>query len=181
MAAFFIAIPVPPDVATRLEVGQLGLETGELVPAENFHVTLAYLGPCHDRTVEDIADGLSNLSAAGFELEARGLGTFGEPPRVLFADIVDHPSLTHLRKRVRRTVAEGGVELFHERFHPHVTLARFGRNLLPEDLEHLRAHIARRMGMVHATFAADRFTLFESLMTSEGRVYDPLVEFPLGP
>lgn len=181
MIRAFVAIDVPQPLAGTLVAAQVGLEVGNPVPVENFHVTLAFLGEHSTRTLEDVAGALSLIGPPAFEVSVSGLGTFGTAPRLLFAEVVPSQSLADLRKRVRRAAAEGGVELPHERYHPHITLARLGRGLVGEDAERLRSHIARRMGMVTGSFQATAFTLYESHLGSSGPVYSVLADFPLAP
>lgn len=181
MIRCFVAIEVPQPLAGTLAAAQVGLEVGNPVPVENFHITLAFLGEHSTRVIEDVADALSLISPPAFEITVSGLGTFGTAPRLLFAEVVPSQPLSDLRKRVRRAAAEGGIELPHERYHPHVTLSRLGRGLIGESAEQLRSHIARRMGMVTGTFQATSFTLYESRLGSSGPVYSALADFPMTP
>ena len=181
MIRAFVAIPVPEPVAGTLVACQAGLDVGNPVPIENFHVTLAFLGEHPTPVIEDMASVLSLIGGPGFELEVNGLGTFGTNPRLLFAEIVPAPALSDLRKRVRRAAGDAGINLPHERYHPHVTLARLGSGLIGEDAERLRNHAARRMGMARGNFPVRSFILFESRLGRSGPAYSPLAEYPLGP
>ena len=179
MIRAFVGIPVPEPVARSLTIAQAGLEVGYPVPPENFHITLAFLGEQQEPVVEEVADALSLVSADAFDLRLSGLGTFGSAPRILFADVAPSPALSALRKRVRRIAVDAGIEMTHERFRPHVTLARFGRGLVGDDAESLRGHIARRMAMVDHEFQAQEFTLYESHLGRSGPSYAALATFSL--
>ena len=179
MIRAFVAIAVPEPLAGTLATAQVGLEAGNPVPRENFHITLAFLGEHPTPVIEDAASALSLIGGPAFDVLIDGLDTFGTAPRLLFADVAASPELSALRKRVRRAVGEAGIELAHERFHPHVTLARFGSGLRGEDAARLQAHIARRYGMVKGTFRASGFTLFESRLGRSGPIYSSLMDFPL--
>ena len=181
MIRAFVGIDVPDDVAAMLAGALVGLDVGNPVPPENFHVTLAFLGEHPLPVVEDVADALSQIKAGPFDLEIAGLGTFGAAPRLLFAEVVPSRELSDLRKRTRRAAAAGGIELAHERFRPHVTLARMGQGLVGEDAERLCAHIARRMGQVRAQFRVTGFTLYESRLGRSGPIYTALEDFALPP
>ena len=180
MIRAFVGIGVPEPLAGTLAAGLAGLDVGNPVPPENFHITLAFLGEHQLPVLHDVADALSLVAAERFDVEVDGLGTFGSAPRILFADVVSSKPLSALRKRVRRAVAEGGIELPYERYHPHVTLARLGRGLMGEEAERLHRHIARRMTLVRGSFHATAFTLFESRLGRSGPVYSALADFPLG-
>lgn len=181
MTRAFVGIGVPDEVSAVLETAQTGLRQGNLVPFENFHVTLAFLGEQPDLVLAEVHDALSALDLPAQDLAIRGLGTFGDRrPRALFAEVVPTPGLTALRRKVRQTARAFGVDLGHERFHPHVTLARFGSGLSEEQVPELQAHIARRMGRVAGAWRAEAFHLFESRLLAHGPVYDVLAEYPLG-
>ena len=179
MIRAFVGIGVPDHVAATLVAAQAGLEVGHPVPPENFHLTLAFLGEQREPVVDELAVALSGIGADAFEVEISGLGTFGSAPRILYAEVVPSPALSALRKRVRRAASDAGIDLPHERYVPHVTLARMGRGLIGEDAEQLRHHVARRMGLVRGTFRAEIFTLYESILRQSGPAYAALADFHL--
>ncbi len=179
MIRAFVAVNVPEPLVGTLSTAQVGLDVGNPVAPENFHITLAFLGEHQETVIADVADTLSMIAETAFDIEVSGLGTFGSPARLLFADVVPSPPLSALHRRVRRAASEGGVELPHQRYHPHVTLARLGQGVIGPEVDRLQAHIARRMGMIRGEFRATGFTLFESRLGRSGPVYTPLVDFPL--
>ena len=182
MTRAFIALEIPEPMSGTIAALQVGLEFGRLVPQENFHVTLAFLGDQSDLVLDELHAGLSLLSAPAFDVQVQGLGTFGDmSPHHLFAEVVPSAELAALRKKVRHAARDAGIELSHQRFHPHITIARFGRGAVGEELTALREHIARRMGLANGTFRATRFTLFESRLSHAAPVYVPLAHYHLTP
>ena len=180
MIRAFVGIPVPPEVRSALVGAKVGLGVGRLVPEENFHLTLAFLGDHPEPTIEDVHDGLSVIQAAPVEIKSVGLGTFGEArPRALFADVEANPPLRALRKKVRQAVRDHGIELSAERFHPHITLARFGSGLLGEDAAAVGEFMARNAHRAEADFLAESFCLYRSHLGKHGPIYDVLAEYPL--
>ncbi len=180
MIRAFVAIEVPDAPATVLEGAQIGLPKGRIVQTENFHITLAFLGEHTEPVLEDIHAELDAISAPGFTARLQGLGTFGgDQPRLLFAEAAPDPTLSGLRKKVRQAARAGGVDLPHERYHPHVTLARFGKGLMGEDAVQLQVLVARRFAGVQAEFPVEHFGLYESKLGREGPVYSMLAEYPL--
>ncbi|MEM7191032.1 MAG: RNA 2',3'-cyclic phosphodiesterase [Pseudomonadota bacterium] len=180
MIRAFVAIAIPEPMAGTMEALQTGLDFGRLVPRENFHLTLSFLGEYPEPVLEDLHAGLNLIAEPMFDISIQGLGTFGDAsPHHLFAEVTPEPALTALHKKVRRAARDAGIELAHQRFHPHVTLARFGRGLHGDDLTKLQAHIARRMGMATGSFTATGFTLFESRLTSGTPQYTPLADYDL--
>ena len=181
MIRAFVGVPIPQSAVHALTLAQAGLDVGHPVPPENFHITLAFLGEHQEPVIEEIADALALINAEAFSIQISGLGTFGSAPRILFADIPPTQPLSSLRKQVRRAARQSGIDLPHEKYHPHVTLARFGRGLVGDDAEFLRAHIARRIGQIDAQFNATEFALFESHLGRAGPIYTALASFPLTP
>lgn len=180
MIRAFIGLEVPDDV-TRILVGaQAGLSIGRHVPPENLHLTLAFLGQQRAPMLEDVHDALQGITADAISVRLSGLGVFGGlAPRTLFAEVAPDPALTSLRKKVNRAVSQSGIHMPHERFHPHITLARFGQGLCGPDALELQAFISRRMAQVRGQFIAPAFQMFESRLGGEGASYEVLASYPL--
>jgi 2'-5' RNA ligase len=176
----FVGIPLAEPVADALEAAQAGLPAGRPVPYDNFHVTLAFLGEQPRTVLEDVHDALDGVRVPGFSLRVDGLGMFGGArPRVLFAEVTAEPGLAQLRRKVLRAVHEAGIALPRARFHPHVTLARFGDGLRGEEAAEMQGFLARRMGVRAGPFAVERFVLYRSHLGRAGPIYEALAEYPL--
>ena len=78
MTRAFITLEIPEPMSGTIAAMQVGLDFGRLVPQENFHVTLAFLGDQSDLVLDELHAGLSLLSAPAFDLQVQGLGTFGD-------------------------------------------------------------------------------------------------------
>ena len=181
MIRAFVGIPLPAEVADALVAAQAGIPSGREVPYDNFHVTLAFLGEQSEPVVEEAHHALDAVRAPSFPLRIEGLGMFGNArPRVLFAEVVPEPGLSHLHRKVMRAVHEAGIELARQRFHPHVTLARFGNDgLRGEDAAEMQAFVARRVGLIAGPFEVERFVLYRSYLGRAGAIYEALAEYPL--
>ncbi len=115
-----------PDAATRAALAALqnGIG-GRPTPADNLHLTLAFLGQQPDAILPLLRTVLASLSAAPLPLTLNHSGYF---PRQRLAWIGPEPApaaLLELQQQLTRTLAQ---HLPHyqmaERFLPHVTLAR---------------------------------------------------------
>lgn len=100
------------------------------VPPRNFHLTLHFLGAVPEPVVQQLLAGLPEAVRGidPFAMEVRGIGFFPNPraPRVLWAGIHNAPpELKRVLDAVGRLAVRHGVELEHDNFHAHVTLARF--------------------------------------------------------
>lgn len=181
MIRAFVGIPLPGEAADALEAAQAGIPAGRVVPHDNFHVTIAFLGEQPRPVLEDVHHALDGVRVPGFRLRIEGLGMFGGArPRVLFAEVAPEPVLSQLRRKVLRAVHEAGIELGRERFHPHVTLARFGDGLRGEDAAEMQAFVARRIGVRAGPFPVESFGLYRSHLGRAGPTYEILADYPLG-
>ena len=180
MIRAFVGIPLPEAVADALGAAQAGMPAGREVPSDNFHITLAFLGDQPEPVVEEAHHALDAVRAPSFSLRVEGLGMFGGArPRVLFAEVAPDPGLSRLHRKVLRAVHDAGIELARQRFHPHVTLARFGDGLRGEDAAEMQAFVARRIGLRAGPFSVDHFVLYRSHLGRAGAAYEALAEYPL--
>ena len=71
------------------------------------------------------------------------------------------------------------IVLEHQRYHPHVTLARFPPGLSGEDLAALHRYLDRAGGRANAVYQPEHFCLYESRLGRHGPTYTVLAEYPL--
>ncbi len=184
----FLAIDT--DAALKRELGlcmeslDTVLEGVRWVAPEALHLTLSFLGETPTERFgelhEAIAAGVSGLGP--FPCECAALGVFPNPrrPAVLWAGVTAEGALlSTLAERLRealRARAFGGDD---RPFAAHITLGRFRRDarVRPAVLEGL---LERWSGRRFGGFPADQVTLYASLLTPGGPLYDPLRRWPLG-
>ncbi|SPH24465.1 RNA 2',3'-cyclic phosphodiesterase [Defluviimonas aquaemixtae] len=176
----FLAIPLPDAVADALEDLQAELPVGRIVPRENLHLTLAFLGEEPEGVIESVHEALLQFRANVFDLELAGLGTLGgRAPAILHIAAARSGSLRDLHVRLRNRIHGTGLMLARERFAPHVTLARFRRNISSSDLARLGHFLALRADTRLAPFPVAHFSLFRSMLGSGPPVYEELARYPL--
>ena len=177
----FIGIALPDGHAEALERLQDSLPLGRAAPPENFHLTLAFLGEQPEHLLEEVHYRLEDLRAPAATLEIAGLGTFGKrDASVVFAEVAQDATLRQLREKVRNAVRGAGLDLARERFRPHVTLARIGGRLEPEDLERLRGWLERNAAFRLPPVPVTEITLYRSTLTRSGALHDPLARYAIG-
>jgi RNA 2',3'-cyclic 3'-phosphodiesterase len=180
MIRAFVALPLPDPVLDALVAAQAGLPAGRPLPRENMHLTLAFLGEHPMPVVEDVHHALGTIRAPAFDITLAGLGLFGaDRPRVLHAGIAPDPGLKHLRAKVLQAGRDAGLEFDRARFHPHVTLARFGHGLTPDEVARLHAFVLRGGAFRAGPFTAERFVLYRSRLGRDGSHYEELADYPL--
>jgi 2'-5' RNA ligase len=176
----FVAIDLPEQVCTELEVLQSSLSIGRTVSAENFHITLSFLGEQPDDMIEEAHGALSAIHAPAFDLHLEGVGSFGRrTPKVIFADVPRCGPLVELERRVTRRLRRVGLEFQKRRFRPHVTIARLPKNPSPFDMERLRGELAANAAFQSSRFDVTCFHLYQSVLTANGPVHDSIARYDL--
>lgn len=178
MIRAFVGLPLPESARDRLEALADDLGEGRPVAWENLHLTLAFLGERTSPALSDAAEEIARVTGPAPELRLEGVDVFGgATPRSAHVRVRPDRALTELRDAVRRAARRGGVELPHERFVPHVTVARFTAKA-PAG-----GGLARWLA-AHASFALAPFTareamLWRSDLGPDEPTYTELMEIPL--
>lgn len=180
MKRLFIALDIPDTVRVSLG-GAVGWMAGykksvKVVPPENYHVTLKFLGSVPDEKVPAIREALER--AAGFlfagEVHLDVWGMFPEKgrPQVFWAGFEPAEALRPMAERIETEMQTLGFAKEVRSFQSHVTLARSGDGPAPpafialwNDLPSLAPSTA---------FRANTVTLYESQTLPSGPVYQPV-------
>lgn len=180
MIRAFVALTLPHAMRYELEGMQAGLTVGRLVPPENYHLTLMFLGEHPRPVLEDLHLELEAITSEPIELALRGVDVFGgSSPRALFAAVAPTEVLKSLRAKVLRAAGDAGIEPDRRRFHPHITLSRFS-GLGDEDRLELDQYIARRLEISAGPFLVSSFGLYRSTLRNGPPVYGLMAEYPIG-
>lgn len=180
MIRLFVGLPLPESCRTALANIGGGLPGARWIPAENYHITLRFIGEVEEPDAELIAESLARLRFPAVTVRIAGLALGGDAhrARTLSAEVERYPELVELQQRVEGLVFGSGILQPPEnrRFRPHVTLARFS-GVRPEKLqEFLGAH-----ALIACTpFVADRVVLYSSVLGRQGSRYTEEVTYPLG-
>lgn len=181
MIRAFVGLALPEPVADRLIGAQIGLPAGREVEADNFHVTLAFLGEHPEPVIEDVHYALDAIRAPRFRLRIDGTGVFGTAAITSYhARIAPDPGLTHLQAKVVQASRGAGLTLKAGRYVPHVTLARFGSGLKGERAIEVRDFAASRATLSTEPFEVEDFILYRSWLGKSGARYEALAVYPLG-
>jgi RNA 2',3'-cyclic 3'-phosphodiesterase len=176
MPRLFTALEIPRDAAMSLSFLRGGLPSARWIDAENYHLTLRFIGDVESRMADEIVAALDRVRRAPFPVTLRGLGAFGgKKPHSVYADVEPSQPLDQLQGEIDRILKRLGLPSDPRKFTPHVTLARL-RNGRSEDAAH---YLALRGGFRAPSFPVSRFVLFSSKDSVGGGPYVMEEAFPL--
>jgi 2'-5' RNA ligase len=177
----FVALEIPAEVRENLAalVGALRAISKEprWVRPENLHVTLKFLGEVPETKLDAARTALAqSRSEQPVTLEFRGLGFFPNEkhPRVFWAGIQASANLMKLAEDIDGAMEKLGILPEQRPFSPHLTLARFERQGVPEKL---RIAIAENAQREFGTLRTNEFHLIQSKLKPSGAEYTTLASF----
>ena len=119
----FIAIRFNRDMKDALSRMQNSMQRqgvrGNYTPAENLHLTLAFIGEYPDP--EDVREVLYGIEFEPFQLRLSGAGSF---KGLWWAGLEKSEELEAVVKRLRRGLADAGIPFDRKKFSPHITIVR---------------------------------------------------------
>jgi 2'-5' RNA ligase len=179
MMRLFVAIPLPEDLCTELGGFAGGLDNTRWVDPENMHLTLRFLGELDGHQSADLSAELAAIDAPAFDMELKGLGTFGSGKKVqaLWVGVEGPEPLYRLQTKVEQAAQRIGLAGERRKFKPHVTLARFKGPPGKKLGDFLQRYGLFRSGPIYV----DRFRLYSSQLTPKGPIYRTEAEFRLRP
>jgi 2'-5' RNA ligase len=149
-----------PDDATRTALMRLQAPMrGRIIPYENLHMTLAFLGTQPAELLPTLKEILERLPPLTATLTVDRVGYFTRN-RVAWAGMHEAPdALTGLQKALAQAITQRGIAFDNQHaFKPHVTLARDAA--LPPDL-----------AFEPVVWRADKVALVQSATQREGAIY----------
>ena len=176
MHRLFVAIRPPEPIRDLLVDAMDDSPALRWVGDDNLHLTLRFIGEVERPVATDIATALSRIRSDGFDLKLAGLGSFDRRNGgALWAAVAPREPVAALAAKVERACVSAGVAAERRAFHPHITIARYGR----DSQRHAEDFAKRQAALASPPFRVDRFTLFESHLSRHGALYDEVAEFPL--
>lgn len=186
MIRVFLAVELSSDVQEKLAHFQQQLRDTlppiNWVRLESIHLTLKFLGSVEASTVSQLLAMLEPLGKKKdvFSIDVQGLGVFPQAklPRVLWVGIIGNTqALNDLIFDIDATLEPLGFPPEEKAYHPHLTLARIKRenaNVGSALMKTKALESHQHLG----TLNVDRFTLFQSDLSSSGARYKSLWTVP---
>jgi RNA 2',3'-cyclic 3'-phosphodiesterase len=184
----FIAIELPEDL--KIEFGRLQSKLKvdkpriKWVSPNSIHLTLKFLGDVDLAMTGQITQAMTE-SVQGvrpFDLHVQQLGVFPNPQRVQVVWVGldgELDILSRLYQSLEDKMARLGFPPEKHGFTPHLTLARLGDEVLPDDRKRFGDFISKSKAGINYTIKATALSLMKSQLTREGAIYTRLshVEF----
>lgn len=176
MPRLFTAIEIPADIAQTLSFLRGGLPGARWIDAENYHLTLRFIGDIDVTVAQDVASMLDRVNRSSFELRLEGLSSFGgKKPRAIVANVAPSQSLLELQAELERIMQRVGLEPEGRKYTPHVTLAR----LRDSSSRQVADYLSERGYFRSAPFRVERFVLYSSRASVGGGPYVVEEAYPL--
>ena len=136
---------------------------GRETPAENMHLTLAFIGDYDDP--EFVKTILGKIEVGCFEMKLGGIGAFGD---LWWAGVEESGPLQDVAGRLRNALAEAGIPYDRKKFTPHITLIRRAKGRLTD------ASTGALADCFGASMMVDHISLMRSDRGENGTVYTEL-------
>ena len=178
MPRLFTGFSLPADLATELSLMRGGFSGARWIEAENYHLTLRFIGDIDYATARDVYSVLEGIQRPPVSVTLDGLNAFGgDKPRAIIATAKPTQALLELQAEQERLLRRVGVAAETRKFIPHVTLAR----LRQVSSRTVADYLAARGWLASRTFEVDRFVLFSARDSVGGGPYVAEAVYPLTP
>jgi 2'-5' RNA ligase len=184
-SSFRLFVAISPDAAASAALHgaatamEARLPPHRVMPADQLHLTLAFIGDTRAKEVRDVKESVDR-SCAGlkpFMLTAQRIVTIptpedGGPPRLIAAVTDSPPTLLEVQRRLAQRLTKPKKNGRRSRFLPHLTLARYRHGETSDAVDEALA--------TPAPWLVEGCTLFASVLTAHGSVYEVVHRARLG-
>jgi len=153
------------------------------VKAHNIHITLNFFGEIDKEQSFILKQIIEDTSCQfnPFTVQIEGLGAFPSigKPRVIWCGVVDQSqSLVGINRMIREGIMKNSlsVHLEDREFIPHLTLGRIKRKCSDKIIAYVKRDSKKEFGR----FKVDYMTLYKSILTRNGPIYEPVQRFDIG-
>lgn len=176
MPRLFTALEIPALVAGDLAGLRGGLHGARWIDAENYHITLRFIGDVDDAMAHDVEHMLGAIKRSPVSVALDQLTSFGgDKPRAIVVRARADSALAELQAEQERLLRRIGVPPEPRKFLPHVTLAR----LRGASCSAVAAYLGTRGYFPPLRFEAARFVLYSSRDSVGGGPYIVEADYPL--
>jgi 2'-5' RNA ligase len=176
MPRLFTALEIPARVAADLSMLRGGLAGARWIDAQNYHITLRFIGDVDDAMAHDVAMTLAAIRRSPVSVQLDQLASFGgDRPRAVIVKARADAALAELQAEHERLLRRLGAPPEPRKFVPHVTLAR----LRGAPCSAVAAFLGAHGYFPPLRFEASRFVLYSSRNSVGGGPYIVEADYPL--
>lgn len=177
MHRLFAALPIPDDLALRLEPLAVDLQGARWRKRDHFHLTLCFYGKVDGEIANELADAMASVRGSAVSIELSGVGWFGRrEPRALYARVTETEALNELAEQCRKLARQLRLKLGQDPFVPHITVAYCNQS----PLEAVRAWSEDFQILKSEAYLVDTFHLYESFTGHRRQsLYVPQADYAL--
>jgi 2'-5' RNA ligase len=176
MPRIFTGLEIPPPVGQSLAILRGGLPGARWIDAENYHITLRFIGDVDSAVAREVAGLLGQVRRRPFALRLDGLASFGgRKPRAVIAPVAASRPLMELQAEHERLMQRVGLPPEGRKYTPHVTLAR----LREASSRSVADYLSLRGSFRSQPFEVARFVLFSARASVGGGPYVVEASYPL--
>jgi len=178
----FIALELPEQIRECIALTNNAFSSMDIeakwVPTGNMHITLKFLGEVAENALakvkQCITDAVANVES--FDVTIEGTGSFGRPPRVVWAGVGEGREEIAAVMRSLENALSFIMKESREAT-PHMTIARIASCAdVKRFMECIEDMKTRRFG----SFRAESIALKKSVLKPEGPVYSTIETFKFG-
>ena len=157
-----------PDIKVREQVKTISnqLNCGKIVPSENLHLTLVFLGQVNEDKKNSLVMGTNEIVGKKFLLELTRFGSFRRSGIFWVAPSIIPGELINLVNKLTELAVSNQIFVDVRPYRPHVTLARSTRERVSPN-------------SVSISWPVTKFSLIESKTLPGGAEYQVLQSWPL--
>jgi 2'-5' RNA ligase len=182
----FIAIELPQEIKDSLARLQQKLKLAgadvKWVEPKNIHLTLKFLGEIDEQAQNRIIVKLEEISCAAkkFVISLASCGAFPNTnsPRVIWQGIEQgDKEVSAIATAIETQLESIGIPKENREFSSHITLGRTRSSKNRQELAQAISEFSLKP--LKDKFPASKITLFKSILTPRGPIYETIREFPL--
>ncbi|MCD6564936.1 MAG: RNA 2',3'-cyclic phosphodiesterase [Bacteroidales bacterium] len=184
MKRTFIAIEIPASVKLKelLELVRVDFREDKIrwVNPEILHITLSFLGDTSEQQINNISEQLEKICSgySSMELHLKGVGVFPNlrKPRVFWIGIERNELLENLHGEIEVMLRDYGINRDNKPFSPHLTIARIK---WIDNIDKIKYWLQKYKGETIQKTKIGEVIYYESKLTVDGPVYNPIKKIPL--
>jgi 2'-5' RNA ligase len=176
MPKLFTAVDIPEEASEALTRLQPAPKPGlRNVRPDQMHLTLHFIG---DAEIDRVAALLESIAVPSFSITLKGVGQFpsAEGSVTLWAGVAPDSGLQRLHEAIGAALAHGGFRIEARPYRPHLTLARWAKEI---DARVIEDFLAKHTDFVLPNVAIPRFRLYSSSSAAGVPEYRPERDFVL--